>query len=125
MKNAIGISILIIQLLFIATSRLGDTKYYCWAPHDDQNIYTISVIIDNKTLTREETNERYKLDYTYYWTGEKLKWMNIESRYMGNVIDKVRQYESTYGKHEGAKVKITYRKNGGNAQHWTWPEAEK
>lgn len=123
MKNTIGAGILILQLILIVTSRFADTKYYCWAPHDDQNVLEIDVVIDNQTLSRKAINQRYRLDDAYYWTGEEVKLVNIEARYVGNIKDKIRQYESTYGKKQKAEVKLTYWKNGGEAQYWTWPEA--
>lgn len=125
MKNVIGGSLILLQLFLIVNARFIPAKYFCWAPHDEQNVYELAVTINKKVLTQEEINKRYHLEAGYYWVDSAYQKVNIEARSIENVKDLVAQYESTYGKLDQADVKLTYWRNGGNAQHWRWPKDHK
>lgn len=120
MKLLLGVLMLSLQLLMIVCARFNIPKYFCWAPHDQQCVYHLSVTIDGKPLTSKQINERYHLNTWRYWNNGAYKWVNLESRSIKNVKNMIRQYEATYGKNDRTKVVLSYRINGGQEQTWQW-----
>ena len=120
MKLFFGGSLLIAQLALIIYARFDVAKYYCWAPHDQQCVFHLSVIIDEQPLLNEQINKRYHFNTWRYWDDGAYEWVNLESRSIKNVESIIRQYEKTYGKDDHAKVTLSYRVNGGQEETWQW-----
>ncbi len=109
--HIVGLTFLSLQVISIVYAGFVPEKFFCWAPYDQHSYYEIKVEVDQHTLSREETDLRYR----YRSKG----W---EPRSINNVISIVQQYEKTYGKNDEAKVVLTYESNGHPEQFWTWPE---
>ncbi len=121
MKSFLGGLLIFLQLVLIINARFGVLRYYCWAPHDEQSVFNLSVIIDQKQLTREETNKRYRFTDWRYWQDGKYRNVRLESRSIENIKSIISQFESTYGQDDQASVTLTYEINGGPAKTWQWP----
>ena len=120
MRLLIGGLLIFLQLFLIVYARFSTIRYYCWAPHDEQVVYNVSVIINQKPLSHEQVNERYKLRTWRYWKDDAYSWVNLESRSVENVKSIIRQYEQTYGKNDNASVTLNYSINGGTEKTWSW-----
>ncbi len=110
-RHVIGLGFLGLQLLSIAYARIAPERFFCWAPYDQHALYKITVEHGGVQLSPPEITSRYH----YYSRG----W---EPRSIHNVISIVRQFESTYGLADDAKVTITYEINGHPRNTWTWPK---
>lgn len=71
--------------------------------------YRIRVEMNGRTLTSQEVEHRYKLSGTGVY-------QNIAT----HLIDELRQYETTYGRHDNARVVLTYSTNGRREEEWKW-----
>lgn len=111
MRTVIAVILLAAQFGFVIAARFNDARYYCWAPHDAQNEYHVRVWVDGTELDPIAVEERYRLT-----TG------GVDPRAIAHVIYSIRQYETTYGKGDGAQVLLEYTTNGGPLQRWIWPE---
>lgn len=105
-----GVLFLLVQVLSIIYARFVPERFFCWAPYDIHTEYVIHVRIDDQNLSKDEISKRYR----YSSKG----W---DPRSIYNVISLVLQYETTYGKEEGAQVKIIYSINGKPAEVWEYP----
>ncbi len=116
-----GVASLVLQSAAIVYSRVSDDRYFCWAPNDETAEYSIETSIGERKLTPEAVRIRYQRP----WFEEILPEDGldlVEFRSHRHAIDVIRQYESTYGRAEGARVTMTYRINKGALQTWRWPE---
>ncbi len=98
------------QLFMIGYARFVPSRYFCWAPMDSQNLYSIAVEIDGHSLGPDEIEARYRQPAT------GGNWQAIQ-----HALDKVQQYEETYGKDDDARVTVTFTVNGGPEETWSWP----
>lgn len=99
------------QVVLIGYSRFIPERFFCWAPFDEQTVYTINVVIDGDSLSMEEVEKRYRYSPDA-----------IEPRAIDNIFSIVEQYEKTYGKTDNAKVSITYSTNGHPSKTWYYPQ---
>ncbi|MDO5971184.1 hypothetical protein Q4Q35_15350 [Flavivirga aquimarina] len=104
----LGITFLLFQVLLIIYARFVPERFFCWAPYDQHTQMEVEVVINNKKLTKKEIQERY-----HY---RSIGW---EKRSINNVFDIIKQYESTYGLNDNAKVVVKYSINGQKQQIWT------
>ena len=111
-RHWVGAAFLTGQLLSIGYARFIPERFFCWGPYDEHSRYTIDVEIDGRPLSAHEITTRYR-----YNAG------GWEVRAIHNVISLVRQYETTYGHAEQARVTITYVVNGRAQETWTWPKS--
>lgn len=109
-RTLAAIALLAFQVVMIGYARFVPSRYFCWAPMDSQNLYSIAVVIDGRELNPEEIEARYRQP------AQGGNWQAIQ-----HALDKVRQYEETYGREDGAKVVVTYTVNGHPEETWTWP----
>lgn len=109
-RLSLGWLFLLLQVVFIFYARFIPERFFCWAPYDEQTSYEISVTVDGKELSVDEVGKRYRY-------GHK----RTESRTIHNLFSMVRQYETTYGVHDHAEVKIVYSTNGHKKMTWTYP----
>jgi len=105
-----ALALLGFQLVMIVYARVVPSRYFCWAPMDSQNLYAIEVVIDGRELAPDEIEARYRQP------AMGGNWQAIQ-----HVLDKVEQYERTYGRDDGAGVVIAYTVNGGAEETWHWP----
>jgi hypothetical protein len=110
-RHVAGVVFLALQVLSIAYARVIPERFFCWAPYDERSEYRIDVELNGQSLPAKEVAERYR----YRANG----W---EARSVHNVISMVRQYESTYGKDDNARVTIHYQTNGRPKEAWQWPK---
>jgi hypothetical protein len=110
-RPALAAGLVLFQVVMIVHARFDPRRYFCWAPHDAQNEYGIEVRVGGRVLSREETWARYR---------DPLQ--GLDPRSIEHVLLMVRQHERTYGKNDGALVRVTYRTNGGPWREWNWPE---
>ena len=109
-RTLAAIALLAFQVVMIGYARFVPSRYFCWAPMDSQNLYSIAVVIDGRELNPEEIEARYRQP------ASGGNWQAIQ-----HALDKVRQYEETYGREDGAEVVVTYTVNGHPEETWTWP----
>ena len=109
-RTLAAIALLLFQVAMIGYARFVPSRYFCWAPMDSQNLYSITVVIDGRELGPAEIEARYRQP------AEGGNWQAIQ-----HALDKVQQYEETYGREEGAEVVVTYTVNGHPEETWTWP----
>lgn len=108
---AFGLAVLLFQVAMIVHGRFNPGRYWSWAPHDAMWEFELSVELGDRKLSRHEARARYRI------RRETHHEYAIE-----RVIGAVRQYEMTYGLGDGARVHLTYRRNGRPAETWIWPE---
>lgn len=106
-RGALAWSILTLQAVSVLHARFDDGRYFCWAPHDSQNEYAISVSIDGRPLTAAEVERRYRIPAR-----------GVDPRAIAHVTRLVDQYERTVGAEDDAEVTVRYRVNGGPVHHW-------
>jgi hypothetical protein len=111
MRSLIGIVFLLAQLFSIVYVQFGPARYFCWAPNDYMVSYDLRVKINNRILTPQEVERRYRLPQTGVY-------QNIAT----HLIDHLRQYETTYGRKDHSQVTMTYSTNGRQQEEWTWPQ---
>jgi hypothetical protein len=110
LRTIIGAGLLLFQLVMIAYARFVPARYFCWAPYDIQTQYKLDVLVGGRTLTAAEIRRRYRRPK-----------QGVDNRSMQHVMDIVRQYEETYGRHDPAQVVMKYRINGKEEREWQYP----
>lgn len=105
-----GIVLLLAQLGLIAYSRTVSERFFCWAPYDQHSHYEVRVTAGGKELTPREISRRYR-----YKSG------GWEQRSIHNLFSIIRQYETTYGRADGAEIVVRYSTNGRPEEEWRWP----
>ena len=110
-KYALGIGFLLLQVGSIGYARFIPERYFCWAPYDEHTYYDISVKVNGQLLSKKDTEQRY-----HY---QAVGW---EPRAIDNVFSVIRQYETSHGKDEHAKVQVLYRTNGHDEKIWSFPK---
>ncbi len=109
--SLIGLLFLALQLVSIGYARFIPERFFCWAPYDQHTHYRIDVVLVDGTMTAIDVRRRYR------YASEA--W---EPRNIANVFSIIRQYESTYGKSDNARVTVIYSTNGRAEATWQWPE---
>lgn len=94
----------------IVAARFQPMRYYCWAPYDSQNEYSISTRVDGRPLTPAELEQRYRIQTPA-----------VNPRSIQEVIDVVSYVERVYHPGDDAAVTVTYRTNGSPERQWHWP----
>lgn len=97
-----------IQIAGIAWARIGPTRYLSWAPYDQISFYRIDADRQGVPLSDGDIAARYRLPAA-----------GRENRSIDHVLLAVAQYERTYGRDDGVRVRVAYRVNGGAEQVWT------
>lgn len=110
-RNYFLIFFFALQILGIIAGRVSDAKYFCWAPYDEISFYEIHATVNGKVLDSKSIYNRYRKNKT-----------GRENRSIYNIISIIRQYETTYGKTDVAKIELSYVINGHKERTWIWPE---
>jgi hypothetical protein len=108
-RNILGALFLFLQIVMIGRARFSLERYFCWAPHDSQNEYTIDAVIDGRQLDPAAVEERYRLPR-----------QGVDPRAIEHVFDVVRHRERRA--EERATVEVRYRTNGRAEEIWVWQE---
>ena len=111
MRTLLGAVLLAFQIGMIVYARFVPSRYFCWAPMDSQNLFSVRVVINGRELSTDEIVSRYRQPQ------QGGNWQSIQ-----HVKDKLQQYEETYGRTDNAKVEMTYTVNDGKEQFWEWPQ---
>jgi len=102
---------LLLQLFLIVHAQFTPYRYFCWAPNDYANTYSLSVKINGEELPPDHALARYQLQ------DHRASYENPAT----HIIETVRQYEETYGRDEHAQVVLRWSLNGHHLQTWRWP----
>jgi len=108
-KRAVVLAFLFFQIVMIIYARFVETRYFCWAPFDSQNEYTLNVIVDGQTLTKEEIRSRYGIPA-----------VGLDSRSIQHVKNIISQYERSYGRIDNTEIRMLYTVNGKTQEPWVW-----
>ncbi|MDX6769418.1 MAG: hypothetical protein SF051_07790 [Elusimicrobiota bacterium] len=109
-RPLLAASLLAAQLACLGYSFFTPLRYFRWSPYDRQTRFSVEVAVGGRRLTPEQALARYRLP-AHGW----------DQRSPANVLDKIRQYEETYGRGDGARVRVRYDVNGGPVREWRWP----
>ena len=110
LRFAIGLGLLVAQVVLIVVARFHPERYFCWAPYDAQIEYAISTRIDGTQLSPDEIERRYRLPAE-----------SFNPRMINQVTDVVAHVEQYYYPADDVQVRVSYRTNGGGLQEWSWP----
>lgn len=128
----IGIAgvILLAQVGINAWQHTGDTRYFAWAPNDYLVTFDLHVDARGRSLTVAEMEHRYRLDLSSRLSEDTKAKLGLakSERYVFEDVpeeleDRIRRFEETTGKNEGARVTLTYQLDGAKEQAWQWPRS--
>jgi hypothetical protein len=103
-----------VQVAWVFADQIFKTRYGSWGALQALTLYDLSVQVNGRTLDLEAACARYRLDTC-----------GLNSRSPFQIFAAIRQYETTYGKEDGARVELEYHTNRGPAQKWVFPEEPK
>ncbi|WP_369999924.1 hypothetical protein [Winogradskyella sp.] len=107
LRKKIGLLFIAAQFILIVYAKFVPERFFCWAPFDEHTFLDVDVEVNGKSLSKKEIEKRYRY--------KSLGW---EPRSINNVFNIIRQYESTYGKNDNAKVTVKYSTNGNEERIW-------
>jgi len=105
-----GLACLALQAALVAYSLPRPANDFAWAPYTTQAWYEVTVDLPGRRLTGSAAARRYHL-----WSPP---W---EVHSHESLIGVIRQYETTLGAGDGARVHLRYRVNRGPEREWRWP----
>lgn len=111
LRTAAACAFLLWQLGMIGYARIDPGRYFTWSPHDVVWNFELEVELGGRVLDHDAAVARYG-----------LRRYRRHEHAVEHVKRAVRQYESTYGAGDGARVRLTYDKNGHDPEVWTWPD---
>ena len=106
---------LALQVLWIVSVPWHHDRTFAWAPLHEQVRFAIEVRRDGRLLTDDEVGRRYRRGW-HYDPSTREDWQLNELRRVQDVIEQTEQAH-----HDGARVTVRYRRNGGPAEEWRWP----
>lgn len=109
MRLAVIFLFFALQLIGIAYSRFGHTRYFCWAPFDQISIYEIEASVNGRKLSPKEVRARYALEM-----------IGRENRSIHHVFSVITQREQTYGQGDASLVRVRYQTNGKEMEEWNF-----
>jgi hypothetical protein len=108
----------------------GKTRYFAWAPNDYLVTFDLHVDSGGRALTVAEMEHRYRLDLSSRLSEETKARLGLDrsEHYVfedapKELEDRIRRYEETEGKKEGARVTLSYQFDGAKEQTWQWPRS--
>ena len=108
---ALALAVLLFQLGHVLYARIGEARYFAWAPHDVMWSFELRVELPGETLDHEAALRRYR-----------MRRARRHEHAIEHVKLAVRQFETTHGVGDEARVTLTYRRNGGPQTTWSFPE---
>jgi hypothetical protein len=112
LRTLVAALFLAAQLGAIVYTRFTPRRFFCWSPNDTVNELHLSVELNGHRLSPQQVLARY---------GMKTDTATVEYP-IEHVMDFVRQYETTYGRNDHARVRLSWRHNGRPEQQWQWPQ---
>jgi hypothetical protein len=112
-RSFIAAGFLALQLVLVLSAQFTSRRYFCWAPNDYANTFSLQVTIRGAELTPDQALARYHL--------QDLR--NSYENPATHIMDIVSQYEETYGRNDHAQVVLRWSLNGHKTQSWRWPQA--
>src|SRR5215469_2010622 len=109
--NLAAATFLALQLCLVVHAQFTPRRYFCWAPNDYANTFSLNVKINGAELSPDRALARYHLE------GRKFSYENPAI----HIADTVRQYEETYGRADHAELVLRWSLNGHELQTWRWP----
>jgi hypothetical protein len=110
----LGSALLLFQLSMIVLGHLTDHRYFCWAVFSKVASYRIEVRVNGGELSAAQVGQRYKISQA----GDEVNSIT-------NVVDILKQYETTYGANDRAQIRLLYTRWGAiGEQEWIWPVHE-
>jgi len=110
-RNLAAAIFLALQLCLVVHAQFTPRRYFCWAPNDYANTFSLDIKIRGHELTQSQAVARYHLDPTGRYENPAT-----------HIMDTIRQYEKTYGRDDRAEVVLRWSLNGHEWQTWRWPE---
>lgn len=111
-RSVLAAGFLALQFGLVLYAQFTPRRYFCWAPNDYANTFALHVKVRGVELTEEQALGRYHM------LGRKSSYENPAT----HIMDTVRQYEETYGRHDDAHVTLEWSLNGHAKQTWQWPQ---
>ena len=108
----LGLACLGAQGVAFVYAKFVPTRYFCWAPYDQNTYYTVEAWQGERALGADEIYARYRV----FAQGHN-------PRSYTEITHTIAQYEQTYGAGEGYRVRVIYNINGTGPQTWIFPEA--
>jgi hypothetical protein len=103
---------LVLQLCLVVHAQFTSRRYFCWAPNDYANTYSLHARVNGTDLPEDQALARYHLQ------DRKSSYENP----ITHIIDLVTQYERTYGRNDHAEVVLRWSLNGHEQRTWRWPQ---
>ena len=114
LRTVIASLFLLAQLGAIVYAQFTPRRYFCWAPNDYANPYSLQVTVGDRQLSPAEVRARYQIPSSRSRCYENP---------VTHIIDFVQQYEQTYGRNDQASVVLRWRRDGHDPENeWDWPE---
>jgi hypothetical protein len=114
MRGWIAIAFLLLQLGSVIYARFTPRRYFCWAPNDYVVEYQLAVNVHGQPLSPEQVRDRYQID------PGSIREVEYPAEHL---IDNFQQYEKTYGRNDGAEVRLQWKYNGHpELRSWQWPQ---
>lgn len=104
-------SLLAFQVGAIVYARTVESRYFCWAPYDQQTRYQIDVTVNGKKLSADEIRQRYRRPK-----------MGNDNRSVRHVKDILEGAERQYHPQDQVEIVLTYRINGKEEQTWRYQQ---
>jgi len=102
--------LLALELAGVIRARFVDTRWFCWAPHNQITEYTIAATVGGRPLSDAEVLARYRLPAR-----------GLDDRSYHNVLEIVRLAEERYHPGDNVQVTVTCRVNGHPPFTWRYP----
>jgi hypothetical protein len=112
LRAVLALTFLLFQASLMIYAQFTPWRYFCWAPNDYANTYSLAVNLNGTELSPDQARARYHLE------AYKGSYENPAS----HIMDLVKQYESTYGRNDDAYVTLRWSLNGHKEQTWHWPQ---
>ncbi len=109
-RLALACALLALELAGVVRARFVDTRWFCWAPHNQITEYVIEARVGEKALTEGEILTRYRLPAR-----------GLDDRCAFNVLEIVRLAEERYHRTDPARVTVIFRVNGHPPVEWRYP----
>ena len=110
-RYAIGVALLLVQLIPMARARITPDRYFCWAPFDQQTKYSIGVTIGDEGLADLQIRKRYRRPAEGY-----------DNRSAHNLFDIITRAEQKFEKYGRSRVLVKYSVNGHEEREWRYPQ---
>ena len=108
-RKVIVIIFFAVQLIMVVAARFTDERSFCWAPHDTQTEFELTVIVNGKELSAEEIRKRFR-----------TKKIGRNPRGVGNIKRALIQHCETYGKDDEVLITMDHKINGIRKEPWKW-----